>query len=284
MAFVVTPLSLPNTIQEPQLDSRPELPKWASWTWPHQYLPNEIHLSADSFQVALSQLKDFPWKSRNYGTPVVLGLGLLIRDCWRVQELEEPEDGKVRAAPSYLYSSLLGVGKSEAILAEVEVINARLDQELPGGGGPGKDATGDEVHKQIESEEERKKQDEVRQKAEEAKQRDEETRRKEAAKKQEEEARKQRDEEAKRVAEEELKLAQKKKEKKGKEKGTKRKEPAPSNAGPSNPTEVDNLEPEDQPGPTKRNRISRTNKKSPAKNTRSSGRKRNPTQKLRGSL
>ena len=212
--------------------------------------------------------------------PVVLGLGLLIQDCWRVQELEKPEDGKVRAAPSYLYSSLLGVGKLEAILAEVEVINVRLDQELPGGGGPDKDATGDEVHKQIE-EEEGEKQDELRQKAEEAKQRDEETRRKEAAKKQEEEARKQRDKEAKRAAEEEL--AQKKKEKKGK-KGMKQKEPAPSNAGPSNSTDFDNLESKDRPGPTKCNRISRSNKESPAKNTRSSGRKHNPTQKLHGSL
>ena len=41
--------------------------------------------------------------------------------------MKEPEDGGQRTAPSYLYSSLLGVQDLELVLAEVEVINIQLD-------------------------------------------------------------------------------------------------------------------------------------------------------------
>ena len=53
------------------------------------------------------QLTSHPWKSRNYGMAVVLGLGLLIQDCWRAQELEQLEDGEKKTAPEFLYLSLL---------------------------------------------------------------------------------------------------------------------------------------------------------------------------------
>ena len=260
------------------MESRPSLPNWASWTWPRQYLPREIHTSADVFQGALLQFKDFPWKSHNYGTPVVLGLGLLIRDCWSVQELEEPEDGEERTAPSYLYLSMLGVAKSELVLAEVEAMNARLDQELSKEGVPGEGREEEDgTHNQEEEEEERGR------KEEEARRKEEERMRDEEAKRQEEETRQQREKEAELAEEVTRKVAVEKRQQKEKDKGTKQKTTAPSSdADTPNPTEVDELESEDQPGPSKRPRTARTNKDSPAKNTRSSNRLRKLPKKLRG--
>ena len=292
------------------MQSHSSLPNWASWTWPRQYLPKEIHTSADVFQGALLQFKDFLWKSRNYGTPVVLGLGLLIQDCWSVQELEEPEDGGERTAPSYLYSSMLGVVKSELVLAEVEAMNARLDQELSKEGVPGeRREEEDDMHNQEEEEKERGqkeeearwkeeearwKEEETRQKEEEARRkeeermRDEEERRKEEermrdeeAKWQEEETRQQREKEAKLAEEVTRKVAVEKRQQKEKDKGTKWKTTAPSSdADTPNPTEVDELESEDQPGPSKHPKTARTNKDSPAKNTQSSNRLRKLPKKL----
>ncbi|KIM52189.1 hypothetical protein SCLCIDRAFT_11947 [Scleroderma citrinum Foug A] len=161
-------------IYEPTLESHPALPKWVSWTWNHQYLPKKIYSSGDAFQASLSQLKDFPWKSCNYGTLVMLGLGLLIQDCWRAQEMEEPEDGEQMGTPSYLYSSLLGVQDLELVLIKVEVINMQLDQELSRKACPGEESGGDDVaRKQKEEEQRNKKEEEQRQKDEEKQQREE---------------------------------------------------------------------------------------------------------------
>ncbi|KIM58291.1 hypothetical protein SCLCIDRAFT_10278 [Scleroderma citrinum Foug A] len=130
--------------EEPDLELLPALPIWAVWSWGETYLPEEIHTSAKAFQTALSQLKGFPWKSHKYGMHILLGLGLLIRDCWSVQELEEPEDGEQRTAPAYLYSSLLGVQKLEAVFVEVDVMSARLDQEPSSQTSVGEDKGGNE--------------------------------------------------------------------------------------------------------------------------------------------
>ena len=48
--------------------------------------------------------------------------GPLIWDCWRAQELEQPEDGEQKTAPEFLYSSLLGVRQVEGVFAEVDGI------------------------------------------------------------------------------------------------------------------------------------------------------------------
>ena len=75
---------------------------------------------------------------------ILLGLSLLIHDCWSVQELEKPEDGEQRTTPAYLYSSLLGVQKLEAGFVEVDVMSARLDQELSSQISVGEDKGGNE--------------------------------------------------------------------------------------------------------------------------------------------
>jgi len=89
--------------------------------------------------------------------------------------VEEPEDEGQRTAPSYLYSSLLGVQDSELVLAEVEVINIQLDQELSSNACPGKESGGDDMASKQKEEEERKRQEEERKRQEEERrQKDEE--------------------------------------------------------------------------------------------------------------
>ena len=102
------------------------------------------------------QLTSHLWKSRNYGTAVALGLGLLIWDCWRAQELEQLEDGKQKTAPEFLYLSLLGVQQVEQVFVEVDGICSQLDQVLlvePGAGG---ESGGEEARKRKEDEEMRR--------------------------------------------------------------------------------------------------------------------------------
>ncbi|KIM53580.1 hypothetical protein SCLCIDRAFT_11544 [Scleroderma citrinum Foug A] len=164
------------------------------WSWQQTHLPEEIHKSEDSFQGALMQLTSHPWKSRNYGTAVVLRLGLLIWDCWRAQELEQPEDGEQKTAPEFLYSSLLGVQQVEGVFVEVDGICLRLDQVLlvePGAGG---ESGGEEARKRKEDEETRRR-DEVEKKRQEEEQKQEEERREEERREEERREEERREEE-----------------------------------------------------------------------------------------
>ncbi|KAI6024421.1 hypothetical protein EDC04DRAFT_2606441 [Pisolithus marmoratus] len=59
------------------------LPHWATWTWSAKYFPQEIHLESTCFGRPLGNYK------------VVLGLGLLLRECSHAQEVEEDDPLKV---------------------------------------------------------------------------------------------------------------------------------------------------------------------------------------------
>jgi len=143
----------------------------------------------DSFQVALTELKSYPWKSRNYGTTVVLGLGLLIHNCWSAQELEQPEDGEQRVAPKFLYLSLLGVQQVERVFAEVDGICSQLDQVILAEPAVGGESVDEEARKRKEEEEMRHAQVEKRRQKEEQTRQDEERQRCEEEQRQEEEKR-----------------------------------------------------------------------------------------------
>ncbi|KIJ58434.1 hypothetical protein HYDPIDRAFT_34184, partial [Hydnomerulius pinastri MD-312] len=84
---------------------RSALPKWASWTWDHKFLPRDLHTSGDSFRTALATLKNFRWSTAGGGTLIVLGFGLLMRECARAQEAKDDN----MSSPSFLLSSRLGV-------------------------------------------------------------------------------------------------------------------------------------------------------------------------------
>ncbi|KAG1746050.1 uncharacterized protein EDB91DRAFT_1246181 [Suillus paluster] len=86
-----------------------QLPIWVSWTWSQAYLPKDIHENMETASAALENLLNYKFNSRGWGMIVVLGLGLLLRECRHAQEYEEDE--ATDDVPDYL-----------GIEAEVEAI------------------------------------------------------------------------------------------------------------------------------------------------------------------
>ncbi|KAI5986004.1 hypothetical protein EDC04DRAFT_2615234 [Pisolithus marmoratus] len=71
------------------------LPHWATWTWSAKYLPQDIHLDSCCFWKALGELQSARFTSSSLGGEVVLGLGLLLRECSHAQEVEEDDPLRV---------------------------------------------------------------------------------------------------------------------------------------------------------------------------------------------
>ncbi|KAI5998601.1 hypothetical protein EDD15DRAFT_2193972 [Pisolithus albus] len=117
-------VALPET--ESHISTEPALPEWALWTWGAKYLPEHIHLDRDSFLKALAQLEGEKFGSFNQGGPIVLGLGLLLRECNRAQEVEE-DDPEVSHL-DFLLNSNLGIQRAEDVLCAVRSVIARLEQ------------------------------------------------------------------------------------------------------------------------------------------------------------
>ncbi|KAI6006638.1 hypothetical protein F5J12DRAFT_892812 [Pisolithus orientalis] len=137
--------ALPET--EPDMEPRVGLPEWASWTWSAQYLPQEIHANGGSFWKALSQLQSQRFTSRVKGLPVVLGFGMLWRECKRAQEVEE-DDPEV-ANLGFLLDSKPDISRGKDVMAAVGVVIARLVQNSGDSeeqGGSGKKTGGDAEH------------------------------------------------------------------------------------------------------------------------------------------
>ncbi|KAI6161827.1 hypothetical protein EDD17DRAFT_1758362 [Pisolithus thermaeus] len=117
-------VALPET--ETHISTEPALPEWALWTWGAKYLPEHIHLDRDSFLKALAQLEGEKFGSFNQGGPIVLGLGLLLRECNQAQEVEE-DDPEVSHL-DFLLNSNLGIQRAEDVLCAVGSVIARLEQ------------------------------------------------------------------------------------------------------------------------------------------------------------
>ncbi|KAI6008182.1 hypothetical protein F5J12DRAFT_892186 [Pisolithus orientalis] len=133
--------------QEPDMEPRVGLPEWAPWTWSAQYLPQEIHANGGSFWKALGQLQSQRFTSRVKGLPVVLGFGMLWRECKRAQEVEE-DDPEV-ANLGFLLDSKLDISRGKDVMAAVGVVIARLVQNSGDSeeqGGSGKKTGGDAEH------------------------------------------------------------------------------------------------------------------------------------------
>ncbi|KAI6044620.1 hypothetical protein EDC04DRAFT_2889687 [Pisolithus marmoratus] len=102
------------------------LPLWATWTWSAKYLPQEIHLESACFWKALGELQSVRFTSSSLGGQVVLGLGLLLRECSHAQEVEE--DDPLVSHLQFLLNSELGIQKAENVMDIVGLIVARLEQ------------------------------------------------------------------------------------------------------------------------------------------------------------
>ncbi|KAI5990067.1 hypothetical protein EDC04DRAFT_2912053 [Pisolithus marmoratus] len=90
------------------------LPHWATWTWSAKYLPQEIHLESTCFWQALGELQSVRFTSSSLGGQVVLGLGLLLRECSHAQEVEE--DDPLVSHLQFLLNSELGIQKVEHVM------------------------------------------------------------------------------------------------------------------------------------------------------------------------
>lgn len=101
--------------------SKGNLPPWTSWKWAKKYLPAELHTAGDALRLALGTLRRTKFADAGSSTPVILGLGLLLRECWRAVEVE-PDSG----TPTFLVNSLLGVERAEDVLAVIKQILQEL--------------------------------------------------------------------------------------------------------------------------------------------------------------
>ncbi|KIK27335.1 hypothetical protein PISMIDRAFT_8182 [Pisolithus microcarpus 441] len=104
------------------------LSHWATWTWGAKYLPQEIHLDGGSYWKALGQLQSAKFTSSSLGWEVVLGLGLLLRECSHAQEVEE--DDPLVSHLQFLLNSELGIQRAENVMEIVGLIVLRLEQSL----------------------------------------------------------------------------------------------------------------------------------------------------------
>ncbi|KAI5984380.1 hypothetical protein EDC04DRAFT_2615764 [Pisolithus marmoratus] len=72
-------LALPKTA--PGMGTKLDMPVWATWAWSAQYLPADIHMDGSSFWKALGKLQSARFGCSLKGLQVVLGFGLLLREC-----------------------------------------------------------------------------------------------------------------------------------------------------------------------------------------------------------
>ncbi|KAI6008062.1 hypothetical protein EDC04DRAFT_2907292 [Pisolithus marmoratus] len=115
---------LPKTA--PGMGTKIDMPVWATWTWSAQYLPEDIHLNQTSFWKALQKLQSARFSCSLKGFQVVLGFGLLLRECKWAQEVE-PDDPAV-ADLDFLLNSELGVERGEDVMGAVGSVVSRLQQ------------------------------------------------------------------------------------------------------------------------------------------------------------
>ncbi|KAI6117943.1 hypothetical protein F5141DRAFT_1263235 [Pisolithus sp. B1] len=121
-------VDLVDALPEQEHGKGPEVdfPYWVTWTWSAKYLPEEIHLDLGTFQKAIGELQSARCSSSSRGLEVVLGLGLLLRECSHAQEVEE--DDPLVSKLNFLLNSKLGVQRGDDVMDVVGVVVSRLEQ------------------------------------------------------------------------------------------------------------------------------------------------------------
>jgi hypothetical protein len=102
--------------------SKLSLPSWASWDWDQKYLPSDIHTRRNELNVALELLQKYTFADHDEGTLVVLGVGLLLRECWRAVEVEEDDE----TSPQFLHESLLGMKRTKEVIKVIKKVISKL--------------------------------------------------------------------------------------------------------------------------------------------------------------
>jgi hypothetical protein len=65
---------------------------------------------------------------RAEGSLVVLGFGLLLRECWRAVEVEDDDED----SPEFLRESLLGKKRAEKVIAAIKKMISKSSSEEEG--------------------------------------------------------------------------------------------------------------------------------------------------------
>lgn len=108
------------------------LPAWASWNWDQKYLPPDIHTRSGEFNAAVNLLHKYTYVDRDEGTPVVLGFGLLLRECGRAVEAEDGDE----ETPQFLKESLLDMERAAEVIKVIKKLIGKsslsdTDEEVP---------------------------------------------------------------------------------------------------------------------------------------------------------
>ncbi|KAG0702161.1 hypothetical protein DFH29DRAFT_875337 [Suillus ampliporus] len=98
---ILTDKSVPTAVEEL------EFPSWVTWSWNESYLPKAVHESQFILTDSLMMLINAPMVTTYSAGLVILGLGLLLRDCKCIMEYEEDE--ALHDTPSYLASSFCDI-------------------------------------------------------------------------------------------------------------------------------------------------------------------------------
>jgi hypothetical protein len=93
-----------------------------SWSWSERYLPEDIHSESSEFDTALSSLEGYTFSDHDQGALVVLGFGLLLRDCWAAVEVEVDDED----SPQVLRKSLLDGKNVRRVIKAIEKVTSRL--------------------------------------------------------------------------------------------------------------------------------------------------------------
>ncbi|KAG1849445.1 hypothetical protein DFJ58DRAFT_842652 [Suillus subalutaceus] len=104
-------LELVDTTQDlarfPRQTDHSDWPPWAKWSWRHIHLSKDIHESWKILEISLERLKKANISNATSVISVVLGLGLLFRECKQVIEYEEDE--APLDTPAYLANSVFNI-------------------------------------------------------------------------------------------------------------------------------------------------------------------------------
>ncbi|KIM59754.1 hypothetical protein SCLCIDRAFT_27142 [Scleroderma citrinum Foug A] len=119
--------ALPEVEPESSSTSEIPIPLWASWSWREKYLPSDLHTQHNCFIEAVSDFQTVTFASSERGMLVVLGFGLLLRECQRAQEVEA--DVPEMANLDFLLDSSLGVERMEDVLTSIRLVISRLEQD-----------------------------------------------------------------------------------------------------------------------------------------------------------
>jgi hypothetical protein len=95
----------------------------------NKYLPDDIHLNKKVFKAVLVLLANYRFSDHEEGALIVLGFGLLLRECWRAIEVEnddDDDDDNSDDVPTFVRNSLLNLERASQVTEAINEVLGRL--------------------------------------------------------------------------------------------------------------------------------------------------------------